>query len=238
MLNNNVDKSDASRDLYHQVYLAILEHRLPPGTKLGEDKLAKIFDVSRARVREILSRLSHEGVVELVPQKGAHVAKPSPKQARHVMEMRRLIEPGIVEKLIASLDDDKQAQLMAHLEAESAARKNGDTHAIIRLSGDFHFLLGDLCGNEFLARSIRELSTLTCLIIYLYDAPTSDACRDDEHSEIVNAVIAKDANLASKLAIRHLDHIEASLKLSDEVQVVDIEQVFSQVLARPSLKKR
>lgn len=236
MLKNDVDKEEPSRDLYHQVYLAILEHRLPPGTKLGEDKLAKIFNVSRARVREILARLSHEGVVELVPQKGAHVARPSPKQARHVMEMRRLIEPGIVRKLITSLDDEKHAKLLAHLDAETTARRDADTQAIIRLSGDFHFLLGDLCGNEFLARSIRELSTLTCLIIYLYDAPTSDACRDDEHAEIVNAVVAKNADLAAELVTRHLDHIEASLKLSDGVQAVDIEQVFSQISAKPSAK--
>lgn len=228
-------KQDAGRDLYHQVYLAILEHRLPPGTKLGEDKLANIFGVSRARVREILARLSHEGIVELVPQKGAHVARPSPKQARDVMEMRRQIEPGIVRRLIASLDSGKQRRLEDHLAAEARARQENDPHRIIRLSGDFHFLLGDLCGNEFFARSIRELSTLTCLIIYLYDAPTSDACREDEHQLIVKAILDRHPDRAAELVITHLDHIEASLDLNEEETVVDIEHVFSSLRLKSSV---
>lgn len=232
MQTKGASKEDAGRDLYHHVYLAILEHRLPPGTKLGEDKLANIFDVSRARVREILARLSHEGIVELVPQKGAHVARPSPKQARDVMEMRRQIEPGIVRRLIASLDSDKQRRLEDHLEAEALARRENDSHMIIRLSGDFHFLLGELCGNEFYARSIRELSTLTCLIIYLYDAPTSDACRDDEHRLIVNAIVDRDPDRAAGLVVTHLDHIEASLDLNEEEKAVDIEDVFSSLRVR------
>lgn len=225
-----MDKEDIGRALYHYVHLAVIEHRLPPGTKLGEDKLAKIFGVSRARVREILARLAHEGIVEIVPQKGARVARPSPTQARHIMEMRRLIEPGIVRRLAASLDAEKQRQLREHLAAEGTARENGDKHLIIRLSGDFHFLLGDLCGNEFLARSIRELSALTCLIIYLYDAPTGDACRDDEHGEIVGAIIARDGDLAAELVTRHLDHIEASLNLRDQSHDVDIAEVFSSII--------
>ena len=54
-------------DIYERIYVAILEHRLQPGTKLGEEKLADIFGVSRARVREVLARLAHEQIVELDP---------------------------------------------------------------------------------------------------------------------------------------------------------------------------
>ncbi len=218
-------------ELYHQVYLAILEQRLLPGTKLGEDKLAKIFGVSRARVREILARLSYEGIVEHIPQKGAHVASPTPEQAKNVIEMRRMIEPGIVRRLIQVLNDDVAQELLNHLEAEADAKRRGDKHSIIRLSGDFHYLIGKLCGNEFLARSIRELSTLTCLTIYLYNAPTSHACRDDEHIQIANAIISRDEELAISLTVEHLDHIESSLILSDNSRAVDIEKVFSAMSA-------
>lgn len=238
MPNTSADKDEKGHGLYHQVYHAILERRLPPGTKLGEDKLAGIFGVSRARVREILARLSHEGIVELVPQKGAHVARPSPDQARHVMEMRHLIEPGIVRRLIDTLDEEKSQLLAEHLAAEAQARRDEDRHMTIRLSGDFHFLLGELSGNEFLARSIRELSSLTCLIIYLYDAPTSDACRDDEHALIVDAILARDVDRAVNLSIRHLDHIESSLKLSEDAPMVDIEKVFSAIRSEADAKRQ
>lgn len=57
-------------EIAEKISAAILEHRLAPGTKLGEDRLAAIFATSRAKVREVLARLAHEQIVELVPQKG------------------------------------------------------------------------------------------------------------------------------------------------------------------------
>ncbi|HEU4475111.1 MAG TPA: GntR family transcriptional regulator, partial [Methyloceanibacter sp.] len=67
----------AEEAIYERILAAIFEHRLPPGTKLGEDRLASIFAVSRARIRRVLPRLAHEGVVRLEPNRGAFVAQPS-----------------------------------------------------------------------------------------------------------------------------------------------------------------
>src|SRR5690606_24908714 len=158
-------------DITSRLYSAILEHRIPPGTKLGEDRLAAIFSVNRARIREVLAKLAHERVVDLIPQKGAFVAKPTVEEARDVFEARQLIEPFAVRKLVATLDKAKIAQLREHLELEDQARLQQDQPSIIRLSGEFHILLAELAGNSSLLRSTRELATLTCLIISLYDAP-------------------------------------------------------------------
>ena len=54
-----------------RIATAIYEHRLMPGTKLGEDRLAGIFGTSRAKVREVLARLAHDQMVDLFPQRGA-----------------------------------------------------------------------------------------------------------------------------------------------------------------------
>ena len=83
-------------EIVEKVYTAILEHRLAPGTKLGEDRLAAIFSTSRARIREVLARLANERVVDLIPQRGAFVVKPAVEQAFDVFEARRMIEPGIL----------------------------------------------------------------------------------------------------------------------------------------------
>ena len=68
-------------EIVEKIFAAILEHRLAPGTKLGEDRLATIFGASRAKIREVLAKLAHEQVVELIPQRGAFVARPSIEQA-------------------------------------------------------------------------------------------------------------------------------------------------------------
>ena len=61
--------------VYDGIHRAILEQRLPPGTKLGEESLSSLFDVSRARVRRILLRLAHDKSVKLRPNRGAYVAQ-------------------------------------------------------------------------------------------------------------------------------------------------------------------
>jgi DNA-binding GntR family transcriptional regulator len=224
---SNLRQANANDEIYERIVGAILEHRLRPGTKLGEDKLAGIFNVSRARIREVLARMAHEQIVDLVPQRGAYVAKPTPQQALDVFEARRLIEPAILRRLIASLSPERVARLRQHQELEMDARRREDKRAIVRLSGEFHVLIAQLAGNSALARSMRELATLTCLIIFLYDAPTSTSCRADEHASIIDAIAKRDAAKAERLMIEHLSHIESSLTLETSEDEVDLEGVFS-----------
>ena len=69
------------------------------------------------------------------------------------------------------------ARLRQHQELEFDARRRDDRRAVVRLSGEFHVLIAELAGNSALARSMRELSTLTCLIIFLYDSSTANSCQ-------------------------------------------------------------
>lgn len=214
-------------EIAEKISAAIFEHRLVPGTKLGEDRLATIFGASRAKVREVLARLAHDQMVELVPQRGAFVAKPTVEQAQDVFEARRLIEPSVLKRLTSVLDDVKLLKLRRHLDKEAEARAQDDKRAIVRLSGEFHVLLAELAGNSSLLRTMRELSTLTCLIISLYDAPTATSCRADEHEEIVAAVKRGDAKKADSLMLHHLDHIQKSLKLDAASGEADLESIFA-----------
>lgn len=213
-------------EIYEKIYIAILEHRLHPGTKLGEERMAEIFGVSRARIREVLARLAHEQIVELFPQRGAYVAKPTTEQARDVFEARRLIEPAVLRRLMDTLTPEKINRLRQHIELEADARRRGDKRAVIRLSGEFHTLAAELAGNSALARSMRELCMLTCLTIFLYDAPTAQSCRDDEHQMIIDAVSKRDRARAEKLMLDHLDHIEGSLQLDQSNGEADLEAIF------------
>lgn len=223
-----LERENANDEIYEKIYVAILEHRLHPGTKLGEERLAEIFGVSRARIREVLARLAHEQIVELYPQRGAYVAKPSIEQALDVFEARRLIEPAVIRRLIETLTPDKLARLRAHQELEMDARRRDDKRAVIRLSGEFHSLAAELAGNSALARSMRELSVLTCLMIFLYDAPTATSCRADEHSQIIDAIARRDAPRAEKLMLEHLEHIERGMKLEQAAEEVDLAAVFAE----------
>lgn len=208
------DAAISDQEIYDRIVTSIMEHRLPPGTKLGEDKLAKIFGASRARVRQVLARLALERIVVLQPNRGAFVAEPTVEEAREVFEVRRPLEALVVRRIIAKNDPRLITRLRAHVEAEEAARAVRDRRAIIRLSGEYHVLLAELSGSTLAAKLIHELASLTCLIIFLYDAPSVPACRDEEHAEITQALADGDEAEAIRLMTEHLDHVEACLDLS------------------------
>lgn len=220
------EQRDANEDIYEKIYVAIQEHRLLPGTKLTEERLADIFKVSRPRIREVLMRFAYEQIVELIPNKGAFVAKPTIEQSRDVFEARRVIEPAIMRRLTQKATEDTITALQTHVDEEMAARQRGDQRAVIRLSGEFHNLCADLAGNTALARSQRELSALTCLIILVYDAPPIHSCRADEHSLILDAIKRGDADGATALMLQHLDHIEQSVHLHPGPEEADLEDIF------------
>jgi DNA-binding GntR family transcriptional regulator len=223
----------ASEDvIYERILAAIFEHRLPPGTKLGEDRLASIFGVSRARIRRVLPRLAHEGVVTLEANRGAFVAKPSVEDARDVFQARHIIEPGIVERVLAHPDRAGiVAQLRQHVAAERRARAANDTRAIVRLSGEFHMLLADMAGNALLAKTMRELASLTCLIIALYDKPAVPSCLGEEHAEIVDAIAKGQKERAVERMLHHLKHVEENLDLHiAEPAPADLEAVLGDQL--------
>lgn len=222
------DAPASVHDIYERVVTAIIEHRLPPGTQLVEEKLAAVFGVGRSRIRTVLARLAHEKLVLLQRNRGAFVASPSVEQARHVFGARRLIEPGLARLIIERATQTDIGRLREHVAKEQAARTANDRRAIIRLSGEFHVLLGHIVGNTFVTEMLQELTSLTCLIIVLYDSPALPACPHNEHADIVNAVERRDGEAAARLMLKHLDHVESSLHLVDQdSREIDLEAVFN-----------
>ena len=80
-------------DIVEKISAAILEHRLAPGTKLGEDRLASIFNASRAKIRAVLARLSPEQLVEPLPQRGRLAALPPTHPAQAGAESPPSLQP-------------------------------------------------------------------------------------------------------------------------------------------------
>lgn len=214
-------------DIADRITNAVMEHRLPPGIKLAEERLATAFGVSRTKIRQALTVLSREGLVKLYPNRGAFVTSPTVQEALDLFATRRLIEPEIVRSVIARASKTDIKRLRAHLAAEAEARDNGDRRAIIKLSGAFHMLLAELGGNSFIEKLMAELCPLTCLIIALYDAPQTPACPENEHVAIVDAIEHKNEAEAVRLMIRHLDHVRNELRLGEaEKQDIDWDQMF------------
>ncbi len=205
-------KGLSTDEIYERILTAITEHRLQPGTQLVEDRLAKIFDVSRTKIREATVRLVHDRIAVNILNRGAFVASPSAQEAREIFAARRLIEPELMRQVARHATAKQVALLRAHVAKETAARAQ-EGYAIIPLSGEFHLLVAEMAGNSFLARTLRELESITCLIIILYDTHGAQGCPYDDHRHLVDAIEARDPERAASLMLEHIDHIEQSLSL-------------------------
>jgi len=216
-----------NEQIYKKIQDAILERRLLPGTKLAENRLAKATKANRMRIRQVLSRLAHEQIVTLIPNRGAYVAQPSVKEAQEMFETRRLIEPPLVEKLTRQISKSDIVRLKAHVDKEQNARKDQDFRKMVRLSGEFHVLLISMVANHIQLRLIKELTALTCLIIMLYDKPNAPACPQHEHEKLVKAIAKGEAENANQIMYDHLMHIEQTLDLTgNTTSSCEIESIF------------
>lgn len=204
--------------IYERVVSAILDHRLPPGTKLVEDKLAQAFGVSRTRIRPVLVRLANEQVVTLTPNRGATIAQPTEAEAREVFGARRLIEPTLVELFIANADANDVQLLRQCIDEEEAARAAGDMRRAIRLSGGFHLLIAERAGHQTLGRILRELVSRTSLILMTYSSAharereEATACGCREHHALVDAIRLRDTKEAADRMRDHLARLESQLQ--------------------------
>lgn len=197
--------------MYTSIVAAITEHRLAPGTRLREERLAELFQVSRTQVRPVLQRLEHEGLVERQPRRGAVVASPSREASAQIFAARRLVEPWLVRCCCERGDRIGLKRLEKVVADENRAREAGDVRAVVRLSGDFHRVLAELAGNEPLTQLMQGLTVRTCLAIVANRANTGSTCREDEHAKITEAIAVGDSRRAMKLMAEHLDHIERAL---------------------------
>ncbi|KEA61668.1 Transcriptional regulator, GntR family [Marinobacterium lacunae] len=208
---------------------AIVEHRLPPGTRLTEAKLVEVLGANRNHVRSALQKLASEyKVVTIFPNRGACVAQPTIKEARDVFAARIVIERAVVELAIDNLTAKNRNRLLKQLEKETGAIKCGERQEMIRESGNFHRVLAQIAGNEVLDELLAGLITRTSLIIALYQETPNVQCSIEEHQALVDAILAKDCDRARYLMDEHMKTIQRYLLLDERSGDVDLQAVLEE----------
>ena len=225
-LDKPARREPADLRVHKALYNAIIDHKIPPGTPLLEDHLSDAFGVSRTVIRKTLQRLAHERLVDLVPNKGASIAKPTADEARQVFEARRELEQILVRRAVLLANDLALKSLLKLAKAEHDAHLRGDKSQRLKLSGDFHRQLAALADNSVLRAFLEELVSRSSLIIALYESPGAIPCSHTEHLEIANALVARDAAKAVQFMDNHLRHIEAQIDLTAVSQTPDLKSLF------------
>lgn len=206
---------------------AIVEHRLHPGTKLAEQKLADHFGVSRTLVRQALFQLAQNRLVRLEPARGAFVATPSVDEARQVFAVRRMLETEMTRAFVRQVTPAKIRALREHVAQEKRAVDRQDVPGRTELLGDFHVRMAELMGNRVLAELLGELISRCALIMLMYQSSHAAEHSNEEHAGIVQALAARDEELAVRLMNEHLLNVEKGLTFDRKQPVNDLSLALS-----------
>lgn len=220
-------EASTTRSIVDALTRAIVDHRLQPGSKLAEQKLADHFGVSRTLVRQALFQLAQNRLVTLEPARGAFVSAPSTDEARQVFAVRRMLEAEMTRAFVRSSTPARIKALKEHVAQERAALGRDDVATRNELLGDFHVRMAELLGNEVLAQILRELTSRCSLITLMYQSPSAAEHSQEEHTQIVKALAARDEERAVQLMTDHLQHVEESLAFDRKVPSHDVALALS-----------
>jgi DNA-binding GntR family transcriptional regulator len=190
----------------------LMSGRLKAGTKLGEAKLAALFGVSRERVRAALKRLSHDRLVQIERNRGAFVIPVDLGDARATYEARRVLESGIMLRLVECLGSTDLVRLRRHVALEEKLGNGIDRPATVRLAGEFHLLMAQMLGNPMIVRHLQELISRSTSLVTLFEPDSAASCSCDEHKLVVDALAERDATGAVRAMTSHLSLIETRLR--------------------------
>ena len=215
-------EASTTRSIVEALTRAIVDHRLQPGSKLAEQKLADHFGVSRTLVRQALIQLAQNRLVTLEPARGAFVSAPSTDEARQVFAVRRMLEAEMTRAFVRSSTPARIKSLREHVTQERAALASNDAAHRNELLGDFHVRMAQLLGNEVLAQILRDLTSRCSLITLMYQSASAAEHSQEEHAQIVRALAARDEDKAVLLMTEHLQHVEESLAFDRKVPSHDV----------------
>jgi DNA-binding GntR family transcriptional regulator len=186
----------------------ILSGAIASGTRLGEADLAGRLSVSRTPIREALSRLAAEGLVELQPNRGARVATWSTEQLREIFELRLRLEPYAVRIAVPHLTGDQ----LTELDELAAEMSRVDRDRLVELNRRFHGMFIDAAGSPPLAGALRDVTHAAVVHQNFHDYPP-DALRRSlhHHGEMVAAARAGDGDWAEAVMRAHLYNARATM---------------------------
>jgi DNA-binding GntR family transcriptional regulator len=198
-------RADSVVDLaYERIRALILDGEVLPGARLGQVELADQLGISRTPVREALGRLTGEGLVEFLPNRGFRAAGLVIGQVVRRLEVRLLLEPGIAHLAAERRTDADLAELGAAIAREEAATSRVAAHDASR---EFHLRLAEATGNREL---VAVFSGLWIVEIGRRLLARRSAEEDwtgpdaTEHREILAAVEARAGERAAQLMQTHI----------------------------------
>lgn len=218
-LSGEVKRGNAATEATRVLREAILDSAIPPGTWLREETVSKLIGVSRTPVREAVSRLVEEGLVERHEGAGVRVTTLTVEDMSIVYSIRGSLESLAARRIVDHAAQTQVAALAELHDQMSAAGAAQDVAEFNRLNVLFHHELGAAAGNAYLARMLSTVEVAMRRFGSRSYSPERITEIMQEHQLILDALSRRDADAAAKAAEDHAAQARRSTvsKLVDRV---------------------
>ena len=198
--------------VFNTLRQAILKGELSPGERLMEIQLAEKLGVSRTPIREAIRKLELEGLVLMIPRKGAEVAKISEKNLRDVLEVRRSLEELAIELACQRMSQEDIEALEQAQEAFKTAIAKGEAMAIAQTDEQYHDVIYQGTRNDKLVQMLGNLreQMYRYRLEYIKDADKRQVLKV-EHEHILSALKVRNLAEARMAAREHIDNQEITV---------------------------
>lgn len=192
----------------------IIRGEIAEGAQLRQDAIATQYQVSKIPVREALLQLEAEGLVTIVPNRGAVVPALSPDDIEELFSIRSLLEPEVLKRSIPRLTEEDFSQAEAILKTfVDELRRDDHVSAWGRLNWEFHSTLYSKANQPRFMATIRNINNsgerYTRLQLYLTHGMKR---ANDEHHRLLELCRERDVASACKLLREHIEYARQSLK--------------------------
>lgn len=193
--------------VFNTLRQAILTGELKPGERLMEIHLANKLGVSRTPIREAIRKLELEGLVTMIPRRGAEVAQITEKSMNDVLEVRRALDALCAELACERITEEELGRLKQACDAFEAAVRTRDVKKVAKADVELHDIIVQATGNQRLIQLINNLSEQMYRYRFEYIKDISQHQRlIDEHRMIYEGIVKKDKEAASQAAHVHIDN--------------------------------
>ena len=193
--------------VFNTLRQAILTGELKPGERLMEIHLANKLGVSRTPIREAIRKLELEGLVTMIPRRGAEVAQITEKSMNDVLEVRRAMDALCEELACDRITPEELQDLKKACDTFEAAVKTDDIKQIAQADVALHDIIVQATGNQRLIQLVNNLSEQMYRYRFEYIKDFSQHERlVEEHKVIYESIVKKDKETASNMAKVHIDN--------------------------------
>ena len=209
----NMDEYLPLRDVvFKTLRQAILKGELEPGERLMEIQLAERLGVSRTPIREAIRKLELEGLVLMIPRKGAEVAKISESNLRDVLEVRRSLEELAIDLACQRITEEELDELNKAEVDFKAAIENGDAMQIAQTDESFHEIIYNSTKNQKLVQILNNLreQMYRYRLEYIKDEDKRQVLLV-EHEHILKALRSRNIADAKNATREHIDNQEITV---------------------------